>query len=105
MFFAHYNKGQILFYMQDYHSSLKSFEKADSLWHNESKVLMWKGKNYYHLSKYDKALEVLNSAIEINPVLIHAYQTRLKVWREKGNEKKARDDLRMAIELTALGMR
>jgi len=105
MFFAHYNKGLILFYMQDYHSSLKSFEKADSLWHNESKVLMWKAKNYYQLSEYDKALEVLTNTIEINPALKEAYQTRSRVWYEKGEKQKAFDDLKMAIELIGLGMR
>jgi len=105
MFTAYYNKGEILFCMQDYNNSLEAFKEADSLWHNEAHSLIGQGKNYYQLSEYDKALEVLTNAIEINPILMKAYHLRAKVWNEKGKKQKALDDLKMALELMALGMK
>lgn len=102
MFGAYYNKGEILFCMQDYNNSLEAFKEANSLWHNEAHSLIGQGKNYYQLSEYDKALEVLTNAIEINPILMKAYHLRAKVWDEKGKKQKALADLKMAIELMAL---
>ncbi len=105
MFSAYYNKGEILFCMGDYNKSLAAFEKADSLWHNEAKVLMWQGKNYYELCNYDKALELSTAAIEINPILMKAYDLRSQIWHEKGDDEKALADLKMAINLMISGIR
>ena len=98
-FSAYFNKGDILFYMKDYNNSLEAFTKADSLWKNNAEVLVWQGKIYYQFSKHDKALDLLNLAIEINPYLEEAYKVRSDIWKKKGDERKALDDLMMAINL------
>lgn len=57
------------------------------------------GKDFYDGGDYDKALEYLNRAVELDPDRVAAYKLRAYIYLYKDERQKAIDDFTMVIEL------
>lgn len=58
-----------------------------------------KGKSLYNAGRYEEALEVFNSALELKPNYALAYYNRAIVYNKLGDNKKAEEDLKEACYL------
>ena len=52
-----------------------------------------------HLKQYDQAIKDLNKVIEINPKDADAYYNRGLVYKELGDNKSSREDIKKAKDL------
>ncbi len=59
------------------------------------------GKAYYHLGKYDTAIETLTLTLKHNPLLIDAYEWLGHAYKAKGNMEKALSTISRATELAS----
>ncbi|MDM8526411.1 tetratricopeptide repeat protein [Desulfococcaceae bacterium HSG8] len=58
-----------------------------------------KGKKLYRLAKYNEAIDILSSAIELKPDFAAAYYNRAIIYYKIGDDKKAESDLKEASYL------
>ena len=58
-----------------------------------------KGKSLYNDGRFEEALEVFNSAVELKPNYALAYYNRAIVFNKLGNNKRAEEDLKEACYL------
>ena len=97
------NRGNDLFYKNDYESALKAYDKAIELKPNDAKILNNKAAVFVNLGRLDEILEFSEKAIEIKPDYAPAWFNHACAYSLKGNKKMALSDLKKAIELDASG--
>jgi len=57
------------------------------------------GYSYFHLQEFDKAIEMFNEAIKIDPNLVDAWYDRALVYEEKGDKVSYERDMKRAFTL------
>jgi tetratricopeptide (TPR) repeat protein len=96
-----YNKAEILFLKQEYESALETFNEFKSVnTHFPNDLLEIRIANCYEkLNNFDKAIEVLEEIIQINPYHAMAHLTLANTLIESGNKNKAKEHLDIAIKI------
>lgn len=98
---AHTIAGYIYFRYGQYQFSRTALDKA--IFHDRNNAFAYeiRGALFAHLKKYIRAIEDLNTAIELNPQLIGAYINRGLAYTEKSDHEylKAIDNYNKALEL------
>jgi tetratricopeptide (TPR) repeat protein len=96
-----YNEAEILYLRKDYESALEKFiefKTGNTFFPND--LLDIRISNCYEkLNKSDKAIEMLEDILEINPYQATAHLSLAKTLIESGNKDKAKEHLEMANQV------
>ncbi|MFP5263724.1 MAG: tetratricopeptide repeat protein [Blastocatellia bacterium] len=84
-----------------YEEARKLFEQALELSSPDASTYLIRGKNYYQLGQYDKAIANLNQAITLDTQMAEAYYFRGKCYEKKGQIDWAKEDCKRAKKLDA----
>ncbi len=96
-----YNEAEILFLRQDYESALETFNEFKSVnTHFPNDLLELRIANCHEkLNNFDKAIEILEDILEINPYHAMAHLSLARTLIESGNKNKAKEHLDIAINI------
>lgn len=92
-------KGRIFFNKDDMKNAVLHFLLAHELGTTDKMSLAMAAMFYLTSEKYDEALEICNSQIELEPDDASHYKLRGTIYKRRGDESKAREDFRKAIGL------
>ncbi len=96
--------GQNAIRLRNYSSAEKRFEKLVSLDTNSEFAHEKLGFSYYHLDKWERALEEFKIVINLNPQNITAYYLSGIIFNLLGETKKAEASLKKALQLKKRGL-
>jgi len=96
-----YNEAEILYLKQEYESALQKFNEFKSVnTHFPNDLLEIRIANCYEaLNNSDKAIEILEGILEINPYHATAHLLMAKSLIETGNKNKAKEHLEIANQV------
>jgi tetratricopeptide (TPR) repeat protein len=96
-----YNEAEILYLKQEYESALEKFNEFKSVnTHFPNDLLDIRIANCYDkLNESEKAIEILEDLLEINPYQATAHLSLAKTLIESGNKDKAKEHLEMANQV------
>ena len=93
------NRGILYMRAEKFDAALADYDKALAMAPDNGTVLLNKGAALLSMSDYDRALETLTEAIEMNPADVHsAYYNRALVREQLGDLNGAYLDLKKSLE-------
>lgn len=91
-----YDKGRVLYYLEDYQNSLKSFCEICK---KNTEIYYYIGLNFEKLYEYDKAIEAFNKSIKLNPNSSDAWYRKGLSLRSLSNYIEAKDSFEKALDI------
>lgn len=91
--------GKLLGRLRHYHSALRWFKLADSIWPNSLTAMCWIGWTYQQLENQPEALSAFERALQVNPSSAYAHAQMGRCLANLGQHQQAVDELLRASRI------
>jgi len=94
----YFDKSIIFFYLNNYEVAIKSFNFGMRIFHSEDDYFILKSYFFSYCEEYEKAIECVDKAIEINPSYNY-FQTKAEYLEYLGKIKEAKENYKQSIKI------
>ena len=93
-----YQKGLVAYKKDEFEVAINHFDKAAKIFAIPS-FYIYRGITYILTSRFDRALDDFDKAVQLDPNCANSYNNRGTAWYQKGDFDKALDDFDKAVQL------